>query len=221
MFAVPFAAVDTHGRPDWTMTFDDQPRFASLEAAQLAGVKRLLKDDGYRIVAIDAKPDKATGAAISDFRKKMHFSDHAGNAELFMALESQASKHGGTPQGYTVCNDDKNEILAAMGEAADKDFVARGWWRIGGGACARIITTPLHEDAVWLLVQKPGGTPLVSGPDKFCVTAQEFEIKGRRNCAARGMTEAGFARLPTQGKNGSMVHVAANGLAPSQVGMSK
>ena len=35
------------GRPDWTMTFDEQPRFNSLEAAQLAGVKRLLKDNGY------------------------------------------------------------------------------------------------------------------------------------------------------------------------------
>ena len=34
---------------DWTMTFDDDPPLKTLEAAQLAGVKRLLKDNGYDI----------------------------------------------------------------------------------------------------------------------------------------------------------------------------
>ncbi len=48
-YAVPFAEVDTHGQPDWTMTFDDDPPLKTLEAAQLAGVKRLLKDNGYDI----------------------------------------------------------------------------------------------------------------------------------------------------------------------------
>ena len=38
VFAVPFATVQTHNRPDWTMTVDDQPQLASLEAAHLTGV---------------------------------------------------------------------------------------------------------------------------------------------------------------------------------------
>ncbi|MEO8895733.1 MAG: DUF1036 domain-containing protein [Rhizomicrobium sp.] len=212
VFAVPFATVETHNRPDWTMTFDDQPRYGALEAAQLAGVKRLLKDNGYKIAAIDAKPDKATGVALADFRKKMNFADRAGNDELFAALEREAAKRGGTPQGYTVCNEDGSDVIAAIAQPAGADFVTRGWWHIAGHACARMITTPLKEAAVWLRAQKPSGAVTVSGSDQFCVADQEFEIKGRKDCVQRGFVQAGFARTPTRGKSGSVVHINANGL---------
>jgi uncharacterized membrane protein len=214
VFAVPFATIETHNRPDWTMTFDDQPAFGALEAAQLAGVKRLLKDNGYKIPVIDAKPDKATGAALEDFRKRMKFAERAGNAELFTALESEAAKRGGTPQGYTVCNDGRADVVAAVAEPAGPDFVSRGWWHIAGHACARMITTPLKNAAVWLMAQKPGGDATVSGPDQFCVTGQEFEIKGRKNCTQRGYVQAGFARTPTRGKSGLVVHINESGLIP-------
>lgn len=212
-FSAPFATLDTHGRADWTMTFDDDPRLTSLEAAQLAGAKRLLKDNGYAIAAIDAKPDKITGAALADFRKKMNFADKDGNDKLFATLESEAAKHGAPPEGFTACNDAKSNLVAALGESTGGDFVSRGWWRVAAGACARLITTPLKEDAIWLSVQKPGGVAVVTGPDMFCVAAQEFEIKGNQTCQARGYTQSGFARIPTRGKSGMLVHVDAKGLA--------
>jgi uncharacterized membrane protein len=221
VFAVPFATIETHNRPDWTMTFDDQPKFGALEAAQLAGVKRLLKDNGYKIAAIDARPDKVTGAALADFRKKMKFAERAGNDELFTALEVEAAKRGGAPQGYTVCNDDGADVVAAVAESAGADFVTRGWWHIAGHACARMITAPLKNAAVWLLAQKPGGAVTVSGADQFCITGQEFEIKGRKECAQRGYTQAGFARTATHGKGGVVVHINESGLVPAQAGMSK
>ena len=31
LFSVPFAAIDTRGKPDWTMTFDDQTAFPTLK----------------------------------------------------------------------------------------------------------------------------------------------------------------------------------------------
>jgi uncharacterized membrane protein len=213
VFSVPFAAIDTHNRPDWTMTFDDKPAFPTLEAAQLAGVKRLLKDNGFPIAAIDAKPAKATEIALNDFRKKMHFPQQAGNAELFAGLESAATKKGQAPQGYTVCNDDKSDVVAATAEMANVT-ISRGWWRVAAGACARLITTPLKESSVWLLVDRPGGPTLVSGPDQFCIVAQEFEIEGRGQCAKHGYLQAGFARTPTNGLPGRIVHVGAKGLSP-------
>src|ERR1700761_764805 len=88
-FALPFAALDNRGKANWTMNFDEQPAM-SLAEAQLAGVKRLLKDNGYPIARIDGKPDKTTGTALSDFRKRMHFAPDAGNTDLFAALEKQA-----------------------------------------------------------------------------------------------------------------------------------
>jgi len=85
---------------------------------------------------------------------------------------------------------------------------------VAAGACARLITTPLDEAAIWLLVQRPGGPTLVSGPDQFCVSNKEFEITGRAQCAQRGFVQAGFARTPTAGANGRIIHVGANGLVP-------
>lgn len=206
-FSVPFAAIDTKGRSSFTMNFDEQPALASLVAAQLAGVKRLLKDNGAPIGAINGSPDKATGKALNAFRGRMKFPPTAGNAELFAALEAQGRKVT-APAGYTVCNDGKDELLVAMGENSQKVRISRGWWRIAAGACARTITTPLKSDAMWLLAQKADGAAVVSGPDRFCVAAQEFEIRGK--CAAQGQGEAGFAKTITRGLSGYIVHIPAH-----------
>ena len=214
-FSAPFAAVDSRGKPDFTMNFDEQPTFKTLIAAQLAGVKRLLKDNGYAVGAINGSPDKATGKALTAFRAAQQFTPASGNPELFAALEREAQKKT-APSGYTVCNDGKDEILVAIGEVGARGETSRGWWRVAGGACARTITTPLTADAVWLLAQKTNGTMVAGGLDKFCVTAQEFEIQKRGNCAARSLAEAGFAKTATRGLAGYVAHITANGLATNQ-----
>jgi uncharacterized membrane protein len=209
-FALPFAQLGNRGQSNWTMAFDEQPGM-SLTQAQLAGVKRLLKDNGYTIPRIDGRPDKATGAALADFRKRMHFADTAGNAELFTALEQQA--RGKTaPAGYTVCNDAREALLVALGQMELGKPVSRGWWTVQPGACAKTVTTPLKSDAVWLLAQKKNGTPLVSGAKKFCTTTTIFDIRGAENCANRGLTEKGFAMTPTKGVTGTVVHIGPAGL---------
>ena len=215
-FSVPFATVNPQGRADWTMNLDETPAFPSLPAAQLAGVKRLLKDNGLAVGAINGTPDKATGKSLQAFRARMHFAPTAGNDMLFASLESEALKHT-APAGYTVCNDAGAELLVAMGDVAGKAPVSRGWWRIAPGACARTITTQLSSDAVYISAQKNNGAAVVSGADKFCVTPLEFEIQGRANCAARGFVEAGFARTVTRGIGGYIAHIGTNGLKPPVV----
>ena len=212
-FSVPFASIDTRGRADWTMNFDESPALASLTAAQLAGVKRLLKDNGLAVGVIGGPPDKDTGKSLQAFRARMHFAPTAGNDILFARLENEALKHT-APAGYTVCNDAGEELLVAMGDVSGKAPVSRGWWRIASGACARTITTPLASDAVFVSAQKPNGASVVGGADKFCVTPQEFEIQGRANCAGRGLVEAGFARTMTKGVSGYIAHIGAGGLKP-------
>lgn len=209
-FALPFAPVDTEGRANWTMTLNEAPSYSSSTAAQLAGVKRLLIDNGYKIGAIDAQPSKSTGAALASFRSRMHFPPQAGNAELFDALETEALKTN-APAGYTICNDTTAGFLAALGEASGKGL-SRGWWTVQPGACARAITTPLHSDAIYLLVQRKGGATLVSGTDRFCVVPQVFDIQGRAACTSRGYQEAGFARTITSARIGYIAHVGETGL---------
>ena len=205
-FSMPFAAIDTGGRGDFTMHFDEQPALITLIAAQLAGVKRLLKDNGYPISVINGAPDKTTGKALNQFRTRMHFGPDDGNDVLFQALETQAQKSV-VPAGFTVCNDGKDDVMVAMAENSPKGPISRGWWRVAAGACARTMTAPLKTDAVWLLAQKQNGTAILSGPDHFCVEPQEFEIVRHRDCAAQGQTEAGFAKTAVRGLSGYVAHV--------------
>jgi uncharacterized membrane protein len=209
-FSLPFAPLANRGKSVWTMNFDEQPAM-NLSQAQLAGVKRLLKDNGYKTGAIDGKPDKATGAALADFRKRMHFSQDAGNVELFEALEREAKAHI-APAGYTVCNDSREILLVALGGMEREQAVSRGWWTVQPGACARAMTTPLNTDAVFLSAQKKNGATLAGGPQTFCTTTAAFEIRGAENCTGRGYGQAGFARTQTRGLSGYVARIGPTGL---------
>jgi uncharacterized membrane protein len=212
-FALPFAGLNNRGKSVWTMNFDEQP-VMSLSEAQLAGVKRLLVDNGYKITRIDGKPDKATGAALVDFRKRMRLDANEGNAALFAALEQQA-RGKIAPAGYTICNESRDALLVAIAQkeaGANSSSVSRGWWTVEPASCAKAVTTPLHNDTVYLLAQKKNGGALVGGPDRFCVTSSAFEIRGGQNCAGRGLTESGFAATPTKGLTGYVAHIGPQGL---------
>jgi uncharacterized membrane protein len=211
-FALPFAPLDNHGKSVWTMNFDEQPAM-TLTQAQLAGVKRLLKDNGYAIAQIDGKPDKATGVALNDFRKRMRFGPNAGNAELFQALENEARKKI-APAGYTVCNDGPATLLVALAQMNGGKASSQGWWTVTSGACARAITAPLKSDAVYLLAQRKGGGPVVAGSQHFCTAPAAFEIQGNRNCAARGFVDSGFAATQTRGLSGYISRIGPAGLRP-------
>ena len=224
-FALPFASLNNHGKSVWTMNFDEKP-VMSLAGAQLAGVKRLLVDNGYKIASIDSKPDKATGAALVDFRKRMRFDALAGNTVLFRLLEQQARTKV-APAGYTVCNESGEPLLVALGrkESGPKSVsgksspekpslvsVSHGWWTVEPASCAKTVTTPLKTDTVYLLAQKKNGSTLVGGPEKFCVTSVAFEIRGAQDCAGRALAEAGFAPTPTKGLAGYVARVGPAGL---------
>ena len=212
-FSLPFAPLDNRGKSVWTINFDEQP-VMNLTEAQLAGVKRLLADNGYKIGRIDGKPDKATGAALMDFRKRMRFAADAGNDQLFEALEREARKKI-APAGYTVCNESREPLLLALGQtdgAAANKAVSRGWWTAQPGACAKAITTPLNSDAMFLLAQRKNGSTLVGGAQRFCTAAAAFEIHGAADCAARGFAASGFAATPTKGLSGYVAHIGPAGL---------
>jgi uncharacterized membrane protein len=209
-FALPFAPVNFKNRRDWTMDFDETPALTSLTAAQLAGVKRLLGDNGYKVGVIDGKPSKPTGAALADFRGKMKFKPGDSNDVLFAALEKRAQTIS-APQGYAVCNDTGEPLLAAIAQTGSGKPSSRGWWRIAPKACARMLAAPL-TGPVYLLALKLGGAALVAGNEKFCTTAVAFEVENRGNCSGRGLNESGFVSTAGRGLAGYVAHIGAQGL---------
>ena len=211
MFDLPFAAIDTKHQKSWAMTLDEAPAFGTLQDAERAGLKRLLRDIGAKAGAIDAKPDKAADAAMAAFRKRLNISPKASTSDLFDALETEALKTT-APAGYAVCNDTAKAIWVALGSNTGGKWLSRGWWKIAAGGCAKAVTEALRVDKVYLLAQTPGGIPIVYGPAKFCTTSVEFEIQGRENCKSRGLVEAGFAETIVKGVPGFTAHVSEHGL---------
>jgi uncharacterized membrane protein len=220
-FPLGFAAIATGGRADWTMTFDQKPPIDSLARAELAGVRRLLQDDGYKVGPIAGPPDKATGDALTAYRKTLP--PDADNAALFTALEDQARGRV-VPAGVTACNGGPVTLLVALGQSGqNKPATTRGWWTVAPDACARLQTTPLTDKGLAILARTKDGRTLKGGPLQLCVTGQAFQINDAgRACAARGFETAGFAPVPTHGAAGVIVRLGAPPrTAPGQTTMSK
>ena len=211
-FALPFAPVAKGDHGNWTMTLDEAPALPSLTAAQLAGVKRLLRDNGYDVGPLDGMPDKKTGVALTAFRKRFH-AEKADNAHLFAILESEALKTN-APAGYTICNDSKVLLQAALAQTDKNTIAVRGWWPVPPGACARAVTTPLAKSSYYLFARRKDGVPVLGGSEKFCIAPTAFEIRERGNCPAHAQTEAGFVLTQTNGVTGYVAHIGDKGLLP-------
>ena len=208
-FTVPFAPVATNGASSWTMTFTEQPALASPDDARAAGLRRLLNDLGYQ-PALDAR---SLGNAIARFRVHMKLPVSISPDDLFVALEAEAKK--GSPEaGYSICNEGDSDIWAALGLKEGADFVSRGWWQIGAGACSVAINTALTRDAVYLFASKVGNNHLVTGPASFCVSNTQFDIKGRDRCTERGLSAAGFAATNQKGGKSFVARIGNKGLQP-------
>ncbi|MGH6876863.1 MAG: DUF1036 domain-containing protein [Rhizomicrobium sp.] len=211
-FLMPFASLSTGHKASWTTTLTGARHFAKPDAARAAGVERLLSDIGYRI---DPRADPGSDVqALADFRVRMRLPANTSDADLFDALETEALKTA-APQGYSVCNDGQAELWAAIALRSHIITVARGWWDVPAGACAKVLTTALTFDTVYLLAEKQGNDTLVSGSTTFCVTGVAFEIYGNARCTARGLTGAGFAATSTKGQTGFVAHIGDNGLLPA------
>jgi len=204
--ALPFARISNKNRPVWTTTFTESDALDTVSAAETAGIKRLLNDNGAKLV-LDNRADKAMAAALGAFRGRLHMAASASTHQLFDALETEALKTS-APAGYSVCNDGDGVLWAAIAFKGPKNWLSRGWWKVPAGSCARMLTMPLALDRVFLHVEKHGN------PKRFCLTDQTFEIEGRGDCAKRHFSEASFAVTVTKGLAGYAAHVGNQGLVP-------
>jgi uncharacterized membrane protein len=210
-FLLPFASLATGHKASWTTTLTGVNHYATPAAARAAGIARLLGDIGYT-VGLGAKA-ASDAKALADFRSRLRLPAQASDAQLFDALETEAQKTA-APQGYSVCNDGQAELWAASALRAPHTSVARGWWDVPPGACAKVLTSALTVDTVYLRAESRRNKGLVGGPAKFCVTSTTFEIPGNTGCASRGQTLAGFAPTMTKGLSGFVAHIGNDGLLP-------
>ena len=98
--------------------------------------------------------------------------------------------------GLNVCNQTSHPAAVALGAFDGAEWGSRGWWTVGSGACAEIVSGPLIARYYYLYaVHGVGGA--WSGNRSFCVGAGQFEIAGREDCVERGFDRKRFFQVDT------------------------
>lgn len=185
----------------------------STEQARLAGIQRLLVASGYDASPIDGIEGKKTEAALAQFIRDRGLPPDAGAGPgIFDALVAAARQSDG--KGFSWCNETPHTVMVALGLAEKEGVVTRGWYRIEPGRCLKpeidAATSFLYSyaeaiDAHGAVVQV-AGKPLSWGGDTvLCTRNLSFELSDQKDCAGRGLTPAGFAKVDLAGRAGARV----------------
>jgi uncharacterized membrane protein len=169
--------------------------------ARLAGIQRLLVHAGYDANPIDGIQGRKTEAAIAQFLRDRKLSADAVNSTTFFDTLVEAAQR---PDGvnFVWCNETTFPVMAALGVEDRGVIVTRGWYRIEAGRCLRpdLRDKPRrlysYAEAIdgngQVLVR--GGRRLTWGGDTpLCTRNVRFELSDHADCAALGLTPAGFS----------------------------
>jgi uncharacterized membrane protein len=180
--------------------------------ARDAGVQRLLVVAGYDANPIDGIRGAKTDQALIQF-----LNDHnlpattAGRTDFFNILLEAAQKPG---VGFSWCNDVSYTVMAAIGIEDANGLVTRGWYRVEPGKCVRpdITGHPLRlysfgeaVDADGQPAKRGDKTMSWGGDTIICTRNVKFEMTDRTDCAAKGLSSAGFATIDLAGRSTTIV----------------
>lgn len=204
-----FIRVETNSGDEWTTTFSE-PRNYTLERARVAGVQRLLRDNGFRIARIDGIAAKATQRAIMAFQRAAGRQPTGMIDEALLGALIEGAEREHDRLGLDICNRTSHLAWAAIGVEAKEQGLSSGWIRIEPKACVKAVKGRLapggysvYAEAVDEkgMIAKENGRALVwSGSETYCTKTTRFEIRGREACAARGYDEKKFMPIRTGGK---------------------
>jgi uncharacterized membrane protein len=173
------------------------------EQARLAGIQRLLVLSGYDANPIDGVQGRKTEAALAQFvNDRKLTADATAAPNFFEVLIEAALKPEGS--GFSWCNETAQSVMAALGVEEKGVIVTRGWYRLEPGRCLRPDISGqvrhVYSFAEAIDAQgspfRRGDKPLAWGGDTvLCTREAKFELNEHRDCAARGLTSAGFAPI--------------------------
>ncbi|MEO1027610.1 MAG: DUF1036 domain-containing protein [Pseudomonadota bacterium] len=200
-----FQAVAVERRTSWKTELTEVNAY-DMKRARIAGVQRLLRDVGASNRAIDGYEGPSTRRAIARFLRENEIKEKP-EEEVLIDLLEQAGIQKGRNVGLTLCNRTRERVWGAIARLRAEGWESRGWWRLEGGGCARVIDEELIGTQYFVFgeMEVEGDDdpqPLAGGADRFCVARSKFAIIGRENCAALGYRPALFvsAQEPTDGK---------------------
>lgn len=169
--------------------------------ARLAGIQRLLTIAGYDTYPIDGVQSAKTQAAIYKFLSDHKLpTDAVSKPEIFDALLQAANNPEGAK--FAWCNDTKYTVMASLGIVEMGAIVTRGWYRVPAGQCLRPdLRGDPHQlysyaeaiDVHGRTIRQGDAALSWGGNIKLCTRDGKFESSDHKDCAARGLSTAGFA----------------------------
>lgn len=214
-----FRRVRINRREDWRTNFTE-PQVAreQSEVARLAlnsGIARLLGDIGYDV------PEgrggvPSTARALAQFRAAHRLPESAPSDRLVDALE-QAAQNRASSVGLQICNRTNMRAWTAIAWRRAAGWESRGWWRLDGGGCVRVIDDVLNQEDYYIhaSLDTSDGERLLRTPGvRFCTSPSRFVITGVRDCDRAYYDEAVFSRVPRRGRLGLVVDLRERSFLP-------
>ena len=183
------------------------------DQARLAGIQRLLVLGGYDANPIDGIEGKKTETALAQFLKDRGLQSDAAQAPAFFDILMHSVKQG-DGLGFAWCNETSHIVMAAFGIEDKGAVVTRGWYRIEAGKCLkpdvsgkprRLYSFAEAVDANGQVVKRADKALAWGGATLLCTRNVKFEHSDHKDCAAGGLTAAGFAMIDLAGRTGATV----------------
>ena len=187
--------------------------------ANMAGIQRLLRDNGYSVRRIDGLKGRRTTNPLNKFLKSVKKKTNISIPEKIDALEDGARQKQ-SEIGFTVCNESSEKIWSSVAFREDGKWESRGWWPVQVNECIRPFTRILKktEAHYFALQEDTSAAPneeqkldkrlksTAVTPSQFCIAESRFAATGRDFCSDRGYIAANFRPLPND-KEGAKVNL--------------
>ena len=187
--------------------------------ADVAGLQRLLQENGYSIRRVDGVSGRRTSRTVATYLKDKKLAANLTEFEQIDALEKTALA-GQDATGLNVCNKTASNIWIATGHKRAENWESRGWWEVAAGECAQPVTDSLKDRDMYLFARQEVSGQSASGvelPDKylkndaatssqFCIAEAKFSAFGREDCSDNGYEAVNFRALPTDA-DGTIVNL--------------
>lgn len=209
-----FIRIKTIKGKSWTTSFTEPANY-SVREARIAGTQRLLRDNGISVSAIDGHEGNRTSKAIRAFEKQAGFSGSGSITDGLIDKLISSAEALQAKSGLDLCNETKYLVWSAIAyentDGKGKDTpMSSGWIRIAPGECRKAIKGALADTPYFVYgeavdergvpVRKDGTQVKWAGKKTFCTKPTRFDIKGRSDCAARGLDSREFIEVDPDGK---------------------
>lgn len=179
----------------WQTDFVEAAFYTSA-TAKIAGMQRLLQDVGEKL---EGTSDLATERVVAKYKRDRSLPAAATDEEVIDRLIEEATKRE-EGLGLFFCNKTESPIWTAYALSREESEIygVRGWWKLAGGECARVIKGEIERDHVYVHAAVDGAgedRTILGGDKKFCINTVEFDIEDGSNCADQEVEEASFRRF--------------------------